>query len=213
MMFACVAARTTLAVSIIIIATAPSLIAGRTLMQPRQRHRIRQGATVAITGLGNGRSDNGSVPYRLEIRDLEQNADQWNLYLLALYMMQQSTSQTDELSYYQIAGIHGRPFIPWDGVSATPGDSGGYCTHTIALFPTWHRPYLALFEVGSIYDSRIMADTAISKRCTMSCRMSSTCSPPVQQGIDTQQQLPIFAFLTGIGQLLLHLERAYCLPP
>lgn len=23
----------------------------------------------------------------------------------------------------------------------------GYCTHGSILFPTWHRPYLALFEV------------------------------------------------------------------
>jgi tyrosinase len=45
-------------------------------------------------------------------------------------------------------GIHGRPYIPWDGVQAVPGGSGtGYCTHSSVLFLTWHRPFLALFEV------------------------------------------------------------------
>ena len=55
------------------------------------------------------------------------------------------------------AGIHGRPFIAWDGVNpATPGagDSAtGYCTHGNTLFPTWHRPYLALFEVRIVLRS------------------------------------------------------------
>lgn len=122
-----------------------------TLLKNRQHHHTRQGATVAITGLQNGNGADGSVPYRVEIRDLQQNADQWNLYLLALYMMQQSTAQTYELSYYQIAGIHGRPFIPWDGVAASSGDqNNGYCAHSMALFTTWHRPYLALFEVSNL---------------------------------------------------------------
>ena len=26
-------------------------------------------------------------------------------------------------------------------------DQQGYCTHTSVLFLTWHRPYLALYEV------------------------------------------------------------------
>ncbi|OCK82998.1 Di-copper centre-containing protein [Lepidopterella palustris CBS 459.81] len=82
---------------------------------------------------------------RLEIRQLEQNADQWNVYLLGLNRFQQMT-QSDKLSYYQIAGIHGRPFIPWDGVLQASGGSGGYCAHSSNLFPPWHRPYLALFE-------------------------------------------------------------------
>ena len=76
------------------------------------------------------------------------------------------TSQSDPLSYYQIAGkflttslfhitliltpgIHGRPYLPWDGVGTAPGDGGGYCTHTSNLFLTWHRPYLALYEASS----------------------------------------------------------------
>lgn len=49
------------------------------------------------------------------------------------------------LTHHQ--GIHGRPYIPFDNVQATPGNAqSGYCTHTSILFPTWHRPYLALYE-------------------------------------------------------------------
>ncbi len=45
-------------------------------------------------------------------------------------------------------GIHGRPFVAWDGVNG-PYEKG-YCTHSSILFPTWHRPYLALFEVCGV---------------------------------------------------------------
>lgn len=63
-------------------------------------------------------------------------------------------------------GIHGRPYVSWDGVNQTIGAPvTGYCTHgnttqlliweyvlicsiDSVLFTTWHRPYLALFEVN-----------------------------------------------------------------
>lgn len=61
--------------------------------------------------------------------------------------MMQQVSETDPLSYYQIAGIHGIPHIPW-GEPASPNQDSdyGYCTHASVLFATWHRPYLALIE-------------------------------------------------------------------
>lgn len=46
---------------------------------------------------------NGSIPLRLEIRDLQADKYKWDLYVLALSMFQ-SVSQDDPLSYYQIAG-------------------------------------------------------------------------------------------------------------
>jgi len=106
----------------------------------------RQMASFGITGVQSGRGGDGSVPLRLEIRQLQQNADQWNLYLLALDRLQ-NVNQSELLSWYQISGIHGRPFVAWDNVQATQGDDqSGYCTHSSILFPTWHRPYLALYE-------------------------------------------------------------------
>lgn len=44
-------------------------------------------------------------------------------------------------------GIHGRPQTNYDGVSGVSNpENPGYCTHSSILFPTWHRPYLALLE-------------------------------------------------------------------
>ena len=89
----------------------------------------------------------GSVPLRREIRDLQSNfPDQWNLYLLGLQALQ-NVDTSDMQSYYQIAGIHGMPYSPWNGVGGIDDyNYGGYCTHTSVLFLTWHRPYLALYE-------------------------------------------------------------------
>ena len=86
---------------------------------------------------------NGTVPQRLEIRQLRKNTAQWNLYLLAMNEYQQM-DKSDRRSYYQLSGIHGRPFAEWDGVPLV--QQIGYCFHTSSLFSTWHRPYMALFE-------------------------------------------------------------------
>ncbi|OAA61176.1 putative domain, di-copper centre [Niveomyces insectorum RCEF 264] len=87
-----------------------------------------------------------TIAARPEIRQLETNPDLWTLYLLGLSMMQY-TDQSQLLSYYQIAGIHGVPWVEWNGVAATPGNENtGYCTHVSELFLTWHRAYLALYE-------------------------------------------------------------------
>ncbi|PNP38350.1 hypothetical protein TGAMA5MH_09708 [Trichoderma gamsii] len=94
---------------------------------------------------------NGSIPLRLEIRDVQADKYKWDLYVLALSMFQ-SVSQDDPLSYYQVAGIHGVPFATWNGVEPVAGASmSGYCPHSSVLFPTWHRPYLALYEVSSLH--------------------------------------------------------------
>ncbi|KAF4637365.1 hypothetical protein G7Y89_g712 [Cudoniella acicularis] len=70
----------------------------------------------------------------------------WSLYIQALNAMQQ-TPEDNMMSYFQIAGIHGRPYYAWDGYEQDPSAPLiGYCTHNSVLFPTWHRPYLALFE-------------------------------------------------------------------
>jgi hypothetical protein len=81
----------------------------------------------------------------------------------------QNTAQTSLTSYFEISGtqnllgieqfvihpldklircvgIHGRPYKGWDNVNG-PNTDTGYCTHDSVLFPSWHRPYLALFEV------------------------------------------------------------------
>lgn len=64
-----------------------------------------------------------------------------------------ATTQAEVKSFFQVGGIHGLPYVPWDGVTGDqPFDPnnqwGGYCTHGSVLFPTWHRPYVLLYEVG-----------------------------------------------------------------
>jgi tyrosinase len=56
----------------------------------------RQDQTVAITGINTF-----GVQPRLEIRQLQQNADQWNIFLLGMRRFQQ-TNQSDLTSYYQV---------------------------------------------------------------------------------------------------------------
>lgn len=105
-------------------------------------HEKRQSSPFAITGL---QSKAGGTALRLEIRELRKNNAQWNLFLLALNKFY-ARDQKSLTSYYQISGIHGRPYTPWNGVNFAPGAGGGYCTHSSTLFPTWHRPYLAMYE-------------------------------------------------------------------
>lgn len=102
---------------------------------------------VSITGVKEGIVGN-AVPIRTEIREFILNKDMLNIYLLGLERMQ-ALPKTDRLSWYQIAGIHGRPYKPWDNVTGN-GNMAGYCTHSSILFLPWHRPYIALYEVYPI---------------------------------------------------------------
>lgn len=89
-------------------------------------------------------------PLRQDVRDLSE--EQMYLYLEGLKKFQQ-VSKDEPLSYYKIAGIHGLPCESWpdpDNKTDIPrvgNDFEGFCTHTSIIFLTWHRPYLALFEV------------------------------------------------------------------
>ncbi|RWA09877.1 hypothetical protein EKO27_g5246 [Xylaria grammica] len=76
---------------------------------------------------------------------------QWTLFILALEKFK--TLPVDQkFSYFQVAGIHGYPATAWDGadppgkVPPVPDDDASYCTHNVVTFPTWHRPYLLLYE-------------------------------------------------------------------
>ncbi|KAK7942819.1 Tyrosinase, partial [Apiospora aurea] len=69
-----------------------------------------------------------------------------DLHILGLSEMQ-NASESDPLSYFQIAGIHGRPFIPWNGVeNITAAPFNGFCPHGNTPFTAWHRPFMALYE-------------------------------------------------------------------
>ena len=100
--------------------------------------RARQNQLI-VTG-----AQNGGVQPRRNINSLSR--DEMNVLLLAMQRFQLAPS-SNPLSYYQVAGIHGQPYMSWADVQARPGgQNSGYCTHVSPLFSTWHRPYLALFE-------------------------------------------------------------------
>lgn len=114
----------------------------------------QSGGFTAITGVcssGTGSNGvcntNGRASYpRLEIRELARNADQWNLYLLGMERFQ-GKDKNDRLSYYQVAGVHGRPFTTWNNFPTPLLNQAGFCPHAQTLFGSWHRPYLAIYEV------------------------------------------------------------------
>lgn len=80
---------------------------------------------------------------RQEIQTFRKAGPAWDLYVLALQRFQQQ-EQSSQFSYYQVAGIHGRPFVAWDG--ADGNGNAGYCPHGSVLFGPWHRAYLAAYE-------------------------------------------------------------------
>ncbi|KAI8155502.1 hypothetical protein K4K49_007297 [Colletotrichum sp. SAR 10_70] len=90
------------------------------------------------------------VRYNVEILATDKKLrKQWTLFVLALEKFKNKPIQ-EKLSYFQIAGIHAAPYQPWDGAPRGPvNDKGkplGYCVHNGLNFPTWHRPYMLLFE-------------------------------------------------------------------
>ncbi|GME24295.1 Tyrosinase [Neofusicoccum parvum] len=115
-------------------------VTGSPLSHDRLSHEVRdlglahQGAKykrqatadtpLAITGVADS-----NVQVRLEVRDLAKNEVQWNLFILGMSRLQ-NVSQEERTSWYSMAGIHGMPFVAWDGVESEGFD----------------RPYIALWE-------------------------------------------------------------------
>ncbi|KAK8045287.1 hypothetical protein PG993_005311 [Apiospora rasikravindrae] len=109
---------------------------------------VAQGQPVPVVGLATGVNPvTGERPARRNINDLQAaGGPAWDLYILGLSEMQ-NTSESDPLSYFQIAGIHGRPYIPWNGVeNITAAPATGFCPHGNTPFTAWHRPFMALYE-------------------------------------------------------------------
>lgn len=53
------------------------------------------------------------------------------------------------------------PFTSWDEPFETEENIGvkGYCTHANCLFPSWHRPYLLLYEAGGPFLANMLSHT------------------------------------------------------
>jgi tyrosinase len=98
---------------------------------------------------------NGKIYPRLDIDEFVLDQDVLNLFVLALIKLQEDASYKQPWSWFQISGIHGRPFTDWDNVGLKNKRGGssplaGYCSHSSVTFPTWHRPYVAMMEVYHI---------------------------------------------------------------
>ncbi|CCC12603.1 unnamed protein product [Sordaria macrospora k-hell] len=90
-----------------------------------------QTTPIPVIGVTTGVDANtGQRPIRRNVNDLyARGGPQWDLYILALSEMQ-ATDESDELSYFSLAGIHGLPHKPWNGVEQVDGAPDvGYCPH------------------------------------------------------------------------------------
>ncbi|KAJ4248435.1 hypothetical protein NW762_012772 [Fusarium torreyae] len=137
--------------------------------------------SLPITGI----KADGQVHPRQEINSwASNNPIQLSLYIRALQIFQ--AIPFDQVnSYFQIAGIHGLPAIPWDNDPApmevsksyndnyysTVGSSADvtpdfYCPHNSILFPTWHRVYVLLFEqrLWEIMNTEILPQVPASQQ-------------------------------------------------
>lgn len=161
---------------------------------------------IAITGVCSNQDSNGacdsngrvSAP-RLELRQLKQNADQWNLYLLGMERFM-AKDKNDRLSYYQVVGVHGRPFTTWNNFPTPLVNQAGFCPHAQTLFGAWHRPYLAIFEVDNLrHVLSLYANNIHSKPGIRAFRRSSKLSPPASRADGTTLQ-PLCACPTGTGR-------------
>ena len=134
--------------------TALTAAAASTVSVQTGRHcSTNTDSTTIVTG-----AIQGGVQPRLEIAQLRQDKDQWNIYLLALHSFMNMNS-TDPMSYYQISGIHGLPYVEWDSVPRCSNCTDtGYCAHSSTFFPTWHRSYGALFEQSLQNNALIVAN-------------------------------------------------------
>ncbi|KAI6005994.1 common central domain of tyrosinase-domain-containing protein [Pisolithus albus] len=136
-----------------------------------------------------GRKSTGAVFDRIPITDMQKNDPyQFSLFILSYSAVQGVRDpsipfpipaiEVPAASYFQIAGIHGKPYREYVGdkkppqereadysenspkdTLPTPSRFGGYCNHGSVTFPTWHRPYVMLIEqvVGNTAD-RIAAN-------------------------------------------------------
>lgn len=86
----------------------------------------------------------GAVPLRVDIDNMD--ADSLNLFILGLQAVQQQDISDPE-SFYQVAGIHGRPYQAWDNI-------GGGNPNMGMEFPRWlFQPDFILFGLLMILAS------------------------------------------------------------
>ncbi|TID07324.1 Tyrosinase [Colletotrichum higginsianum] len=89
---------------------------------------------IPVAGVRSGvNTRTGEMPIRRNINSVfDERGPQWDLYIAALTAMQDA-NETDPTSYFQIAGIHGQPYMAWSGGGPQTGADAGYCPHNQVL--------------------------------------------------------------------------------
>ncbi|KAI0441851.1 hypothetical protein F4803DRAFT_562735 [Xylaria telfairii] len=111
-------------------------------------HANSQTKPVPVIGMTTGIDQaTGKLPLRININTLEQEGGpMWDLLIRGFNALQ-NKSEDDERSHFAMAGIHGMPYAPYNGVGPVPGGSGGgYCPHQSPQLIPWHRAFLVLYE-------------------------------------------------------------------
>ena len=130
-----------------------------------------------VRGTVKNQSPDGRNFPREEIDLFITRADTCNLFLLALQALQDNAVQDQPWSWFGISSIHGLPYGAWQGVTQNTARSNdqyqadmiwkswdanqneGYCSHASVLFPSWHRPYLAMIEQAIFLKCAELAET------------------------------------------------------
>ncbi|EPS40942.1 hypothetical protein H072_5168 [Dactylellina haptotyla CBS 200.50] len=143
---------------------------------------------------------NNTCYNRLKIETLQRtDPDQFNMLLLA-WQKVQATPDSDPFSHYQLAGIHGAPFITWQMGPGSYDYTRGYCTHGSALFTTWHRPYLLALEQALFHAAMSIASTFTGTALTQYLAAAGRVRLPYWDWADptTQSYLPPITMATTV---------------
>lgn len=126
-------------------------------------------------------SQDRPLPVRREVNDWAKDPEnnvQLSLFIRALERMYHAPI-TDPKSFFQIASIHGYPGnLEWNfgGKPAFQNDKDDpyyiYCVHNSPIFPSWHRPYMLLFEVSQPFAPDDPSLTVNSKPFMSTCLTS-----------------------------------------
>ncbi|KAI1499521.1 Di-copper centre-containing protein [Biscogniauxia marginata] len=103
---------------------------------------------IPVIGMTTGiNQQTGEKPMRLDVNFLANNGGPvWDLFIRGLDSLQQRP-ENDPKSHFGVAGVHGMPYQPYNGVAPDLQGSGlGYCPHMETQFIAWHRAYVALYE-------------------------------------------------------------------
>jgi tyrosinase len=125
-------------------------------------------ASAQVTPVITRGATTGGVQPRKNLNDLcAVNGPERTLYFRAVKRMQDADMNT-ALSWFQVAAIHGRPFMNWvEDDHSRSGTDRGYCLHTDIGFLPWHRAYIALYEQSLVnYAIQIANEYPASVRST-----------------------------------------------